>query len=652
MNKATLSGVVVAVGFLAAAGVYVAVPSLRGPEATAAAEVRAATERARRLLAKVGENQERLAVVLDGLRAAGVVELDDQLVADLVESDRELLVNAEERLQGISREVQRRRQTLQSEYPLAEKLPLPALQARFGANVPQMTQAIRDGLAARDRLLAENEGLLDEAWQAVQEGSGVQHGEASGADDPEVLRLEGLVLYAQGTAAQRQAARVRQRAAAARNDLLMVAAESARLAKGRDLVPASGIEQRISELRGQETQLAAQVAEQKAAVEQLRGTVSRLEADLAEQQAAAEASRARLDALSKESADLKSADEFQAFAGQYSQEAQTYREALRRAQVIEFGALENAAIDRTGDFLEGEYVPADDAAPIRSGWGLLHYRHELATADARMNDAENGLTALRDKLAALERQKAALAQQAADTVQRLEAIRTRSAEHYARLTEADDNAWKLEDGALQKLGSAARSFGAARQATLSLQSAASAALGGLASDASERLAESRLVADQWTPASDQAREADALLRLATVHYQRYRDSTLDAEVLAALGDSRPPEADPAEAEALAVEARGAGLDAAHEAVDALFAASRDLQQHFAITAEIATAYHLQALFGEEGMLAAAERNYAVAIEGREDSPFVAQYRERLEQLRRMRQSSKTDVSPPTNDSGS
>jgi hypothetical protein len=65
-----------------------------------------------------------------------------------------------------------------------------------------------------------------------------------------------------------------------------------------------------------------------------------------------------------------------------------------------------------------------------------------------------------------------------------------------------------------------------------------------------------------------------------------------------------------------------------------------MNQHFALTAEIAAAYHLQSLLGKPGVAAAAERNYAVAIEGREDSPYVTQYRERLDQLQRLRASSK------------
>ena len=70
--------------------------------------------------------------------------------------------------------------------------------------------------------------------------------------------------------------------------------------------------------------------------------------------------------------------------------------------------------------------------------------------------------------------------------------------------------------------------------------------------------------------------------------------------------------------------------------DILFRESRTLDQHYAITAEIAAAYCLEAAFGVPGRLAAGIENYQLAVEGRQDSPLVRKYVERLEQLERRR----------------
>jgi hypothetical protein len=119
-----------------------------------------------------------------------------------------------------------------------------------------------------------------------------------------------------------------------------------------------------------------------------------------------------------------------------------------------------------------------------------------------------------------------------------------------------------------------------------------------------------------------------------VYYDRYRDLTADDRIIEGLADLLRIDEDQEDFGELAEEAREAGLAAAEEATEGLFAVSRRLDQHYSLAAEIGSAYYLQALFGRGELVGAAIENFAAAIEGREDSPYVRHYLERLDQLRR------------------
>ena len=119
-----------------------------------------------------------------------------------------------------------------------------------------------------------------------------------------------------------------------------------------------------------------------------------------------------------------------------------------------------------------------------------------------------------------------------------------------------------------------------------------------------------------------------------VYYDRYRDLTADSSILAGLPDALEIDADPEDLSERAEEAGTEGFAAAEAAIDILYGASRDLNQHFSVAAEIASAYYLQSLFGRPDLIAAAIENYQAAVEGREDNPAVRRYVERLDQIRK------------------
>lgn len=634
MNKAMLPGVVIAAGFIVAGGVYLAAPSLQSDRAIVDREVGEHVERARRLLDRVGANQERLAVVLKGLELAQVRDLDDERIDELVEEDRELLANAQDRLQDIYRRHSARRVDLADRMASAGGEPLEPPSARFGANVGQMAGAIRAGLAARDELLQQNEQLLEAALQAIQEAMAVQRGDWDGRTDPAVLRLQGMTHYVRGTAFHRQARWLRDRAHGPRRTLRAAAAELAKLAGEQQIVQRSEIDARIADAQADRQRYQAALDETQESIAGLEATISNMEPRLADQQALADEARQILDALADEGIDFADPQGFRKFSVQYTGQSQIYRQALRAAQVLEFGTLGNATIDSSGDFLTGAYLPADGASPIVPQRGLLHYRAELAELQTQASAMTETVAALDRKIEELQQAKARLVQQAADSADRAEALRVLAEQAYDALIASLDQAWEFEDRAIAGLNAAVRSFRSAAQHAQTRARDAGEAVAGLSPEAAEHSPEAAFAADDWPSAGNAGRAADAQLRLAIIYYDRFRDLTEDDQLVESLADLLEIDEDEEDFGELADQAREAGLAAAEEATEGLFRASRRLDQHYSLTAEIGSAYYLQALFGRRELVRTAIENFAAAVEGREDSPYVRQYLERLDQLRR------------------
>ncbi len=636
MNKAVLPGVILAAAFVLFGGAVMLVPSLQSDQTAVTADVRYGVERARRLIDQVGENEERLEVVLEGLRLADVAELDDDTVAELTEADRELLDEAGERLGDILNSTRAERRALHERMQNAGGEVIPSPRPTFGANASQMAAAIREGLRARDRILAENDSLLAEALTVVREALAVQQGEASGRSDPAPLRLEGAILYSQATGAQRKARWLRERARRPRTELAVLSGELDRLGRGGAVVEASEIDARIDAAKTQRAERQAARDALREAVASLARTIADLEARLARHQSEADEARAALDALAQKGIDFSDPQGFRKFSVMYAGQSKLYREALRQAQILEFGTLANASLDDSGDFLEGAYVPDGGSGDVSPQRGLYHYRAELAEREQQAAAAQEALAAVESQVAAMEQDRAMLARSAEDAAAQATGARETASIAFEDLTALLDEAAELEEVAIGKLDSAAGAFRAAARAAQTRSREAGDAISGLNRDAAQRSAKSVVAEDRWSPASSQARVADTRLRAAMIHYDRYRDSSTVASLLAELAQRGLDLADIEAHEDEAESARQSGLEAAKEAADTLLTAGRSLNNHYSIAAEIASAYYLQSLLGEPDVLQYAIRNYEAAVEGREDSPFAQQYVERLKQLRRQR----------------
>ncbi|MCP4250162.1 MAG: hypothetical protein GY778_24225 [bacterium] len=635
MNKALVSVVVMVAVVVGSAVVYLAVPSLGSDQARVDAEVQEHVERARRLMADVGENEERLAVVLEGLHAAGVPDLSEADLTELVEGDRELLVDAEDRLRQIRMRRRAENQRLQQRIEGAGGEPAMPMPDSFGRNVPQMVAAIRDGLAAQQELLNANRALLDQAHRAAQEAVSVSSGEVTGQNHPLAQNMLGVVLYAQGTALHRQAQPQRRAASGPRSRLQTTAAELVEQAGEGTLAEHAGLDDRIAQAEQEHSRRSAALAEQQAEIAALAGRIADREARLTEQKSIADRARIQLDALVAEGMDLTDPDGLQKFADAYGAQSLIYRQALREAQILEFGTLDNATIDASGDYVTGQYLPETSGGSVEAQPGVFHLQGELADLQARAAKSEELLASIQNDIEAGRAAQQRLVERVATAARREQDLETQAGEALTELTEAIDEAMQTEDNAIAKLTAAERAFKAAARGVQSRQSDVGETVENFGSEARQRSALVTFAEDRRLPASANARAADAKLRLAMVYYDRYRDLHADRTLLGDLADTLGLEVDLEDLDAQLEVAQADGLAAAQEASDILFRESRTLDQHFAITAQIAAAYCLEAGFDAPGRLAAGIENYRLAVEGREDSPFVRTYVERLEQLERL-----------------
>ena len=108
-----------------------------------------------------------------------------------------------------------------------------------------------------------------------------------------------------------------------------------------------------------------------------------------------------LDKMATDGMDFADQEGLQKFSVMYTAQSKLYREALRRAQIIEFGTLDNAMIDDSRDFLKGEYLPTDGSGEVSPRRGLCHLRADLAEAEGQAAAAGETLAALDETIAAM-----------------------------------------------------------------------------------------------------------------------------------------------------------------------------------------------------------------------------------------------------------
>jgi predicted nucleic acid-binding Zn-ribbon protein len=629
------AGVLVA-AFALAAGVYVVVPRLQAPQASVDAQAAREVEKARRLLDQFSENEERLATQLEALAQAGVdTQLSDELIGRMLNSDhRDFLTDEEERLRDVIGNDFAARSALDQRYrealkPEDQTPPVQPFRG-FGANLPAMSEAIRAGRAGRAELLAANEKILAEALQIVNQALAITEDDVSSSSDLAANRLKGAILFDQGVGADRRADVSRAAAERSRRTLAAWAQRAEALQADTDLVQNSRVQEQLAtaEQRGQELQQL--LAQKQAEVDRLQSTADDLAARLAATRATADEARAALDRLEETGADLTDPDGMKKFVKEYTDRAAIYRDAVREAQALEFGTLRNARIDDSEDYLTGKYVA--EGGPIEVERGLTAYQRDLASAQRELQVVQQQIDAHRDDVAALNELQQKYAAQAESARAELVELRRRASDLYTRLDKDLSEAAATEDDALKKLDQSVAAY--KKAASVAMSRASEASTPPLSPEQESRSPRGLIQEDTWIQANIQFQQSAARLRQAMIYYDRFRDASVDAEWLPRVAELL--ELQPVNAEARAAqrdEAQEKGIEAATEASKLVESLGPRLQRHWTVPAQTADARYMLVLFGQEDLRTNVLDNYEVAVRGREDSPYVKAYQERLEMLR-------------------
>lgn len=501
------------------------------------------------------------------------------------------------------------------------------------ANYGNIDSQIQTGVRNRESLIKENAHLLDEAKQEIGQALAVSVDGASARNDAEANRLQAMVAFYAGQALRLQAMELRNEAATARRDLTDLAGKVEALKTSMTILDSSGLDKQLDQLRQHLEERTQAVAAREKERDGLADQVQKLKDRIAELKAQRDKARHALDDLRQHGIDFTDPKGAQDFTDELTEQDRVYREKVRQLESLEAGSYPYAQIDATGDFVHGHYLENGSPANLTIEPGLSHYEAELAVTDAELKQLKAGLDGMKEDIARLEGMRQDLAAQQAKAVEQVASLKPHAKDIYDELTGYEDDAYKLEDQALDRFTASARSAQQAASGSSQWISDAQSHTSGMSPQALERSAFEDRTKARWMTGHIEAQGADAELAKAWIYLDRFEAAQRDAELYASLpSDLELTDADAAAEREDATAARDAGVEAVTKADTILKRAHGDADRNWTFVAQEAGATYLMVLFGDKSFKADAVAAYREALKGREDKPYTQQLAARLKQL--------------------
>ncbi len=616
---------------------YVVVPVLRSPVRLVNAEADEHVERARRLLSAFGENEERLSELVAQLAAQGVdVTLSGGEAERILEANRDVVEEMDEAMSARSRSVGARE--LEERYRAAggtDDSPL-VEPGGMGRNIAAIMRTARAGIQGRDRLIADNARLLDEALSEVSAALAVSRGGVDASQHGDAHRLKGVILSAQAGALEREAFRARLRAEGPRTELSGLSIEVARLEVEQELVARSRIGEQLDVLHAGADTIDRAVQDGRAKIRRLDEIISDMEARIEASQDRAEAARREMERLEKEGADLLDPQGSKLFGERYQRLSEEYGRHIAEAHRLQFGTLGSARIDDSGDYLSGAYVPAAADGQIVEQRGLVGHRHVRETAANEVEALSSSLAETRERIGELSGLMEEYAVAASGAAEALADRRARAAEVYATFEKQVNEADAILERAAGKVRSAIQAFRAAGSACTARARAAQEELGRLSTSAQERSVHRRVGEDRWLLGQSGNETAQARYLLGSILHGRFAAAAIDHET--AVWAKRSLEIASADPSVFADRRDAAGVEGAQalRSASAEFErSSRDLGGNWTVSAEAAAAHYLLSLVEHPDHVETAIDNYEAAVDNMpsDGGPLTQAIIDRYEQLR-------------------
>ncbi len=616
MNQQRFVFIVAAAAIVVTAVAWAFLPALQPAHRRVESQAIVHVEKARRLLDRFNADLAYRALLVDQLRDAEV----DTDVSD----PNALAENSGDTYQAVHEE-------LWKSFEPADWADGKGRPARAGYG--NLAGQIRDGVGARRTLIEENARLLDEALAETEAALSVSVGERSGREVAEAHRLKAVILFHQGMAARVDAGLKRGDSEPILRELAGYTRMAEALKGTQNPASITAAEDQIAAVRVWLAETETRVSEWRSEAAQLDGSIRAMEQRWADAQSRMFATRAEIEQLQDRGVDFSDPNGGKAFEQQLTSLDTDFRAAQRSAQESEAGALPDAVIDFTGDFLKGRYLENGQSKDFTFTHGLTYFKNQRSVLGMKIDSEEKGIAALREDLARLEAIKVSISQRQAEAGERLASITREAQTTYDELSRLQSEAEAVEERALRFLD---QSAAAAQQAATSNDqwiNDSREQLQNASPESKERSAFQSRTDDAWLGGFSAAQAADARAAKAWVYYDRFDAASRTAEVLASAAKAMSLAEIDAEAErAKADAAQQAGVTEVETAMGVLERAHRNAERHWTLAAQGAGLTYMMVLFGYQDYLADAVEAYRNAVKGRENDAFAANIVSRLRVL--------------------
>jgi hypothetical protein len=477
------------------------------------AQIRPAVEKIAAQLSEVSGHLAVLEALRGALATEGVV-LSADTAAGAVETEPNMLDEVDQQLAETARLLE----ALHRNYPrMAGGQP-----ASVSLGGPaQYGQLARSTFAQFEKVLKENESLLNQTAKEIQELTRLSIGEASARSNVAVNQLAALVSYQQGLVSsnradlhRRMVARDRELAATLLAIITEIRQESVTLAAVSSDVQLQSIRARIDGLESAHQQ-------QQAGAEQIEALITHKEQEASNLRTEALEARRELDRLEWKAITpedpLSIAKAFEAFQDKYLRLAARARRAEAEADAIEYGTLEGAVLreDPRTDLLHAPYEGGDFApglVVLRAAAEAL--REQMSSVSDQIESARKQEEILEAAIRERESQREAATQLLKQSVETVDRLLARADERMILARGDEEAALKALDAAFRHTSTAAT---AAQQRVSSARQLATAA----AERPNERLAS--IVNDKDTEAGVRFLAAEIAYEQGGIYFNRLLD---------------------------------------------------------------------------------------------------------------------------------
>ncbi|MBI1824875.1 MAG: hypothetical protein HY287_03240 [Planctomycetes bacterium] len=597
-------------------GGWIFVPILRDAPDKVEAEASLHLERARRLLEEYRPSEQHKSLLINQLRAANV-DVDAKDSAGLAEAQGEHYQATHEVL-------------WKSFEPKDwEQSPPRPVRPSYGNLAGQM----REGVAERNKSMAANHGLLKDALSEIEDALSVTVGDASGRNHAEANRLKGAIQFQQGRAEQLKAALKREEAELYQYQLANLAAQTVQFVKSKDVVSASGINERIAAVKKVLYEADNATSEDQKRLAELDARISNMESRLAGAKKRMAAARDASDKIVAAGVDFANANGAAEFEKRLSEQNEIIRTADREAHRFQTGGLPKAEIDASGDFLKGRYFEGGSPTNLTPEFGLDHYRTERAALAAVVERGKQSITDFKSDIDRLQGMRDAFQATGASAEKQLAECAKNANEAYSQLSRIESEAEVAEEAALKLFESAAASYQQAVTSADEWVSEARDHANALSPESKERSAWGRRESGGWMSSYISAGIADCKLAKAWIQLDRYLSHSQTAMVFSSIAEPLAmKEVNPAAEEEKATQAKTSGLEEISKAVALLEKSHKTTEKNWTFVAQAAVANDLVALFGEKNYVTEAVESYRSALKGREADASNAPLAARLKHL--------------------